>query len=148
MASSSWPTGLSEADLARHLTDGFGETLMATLGIKLVAVFEQRVLATMPVGTDVRALMGGVHAGALCSLADTAATFAAMAARGGDASMEHFPLGVGLSAQIVGNVQGGAVTAESVVTHPGRTLMAVETRVTSDAARLLAIVTTTHFVRG
>ncbi|MDA1096862.1 MAG: PaaI family thioesterase [Chloroflexi bacterium] len=148
MANASWPTGLSEADLAEHLTNGFGETLMATLGIELVAVSERRVLATMPVGTDVRALMGGVHAGALCSLADTAATFAAMAARGGDASMEHFPLGVGLSAQIVGNVQEGVVTAESVVTHPGRTLMTVETRVTSDTGRLMGIVTMTHFVRG
>jgi acyl-coenzyme A thioesterase PaaI-like protein len=38
--------------------------------------------------------------------------------------------------------------AESVVTHPGRTLVIVETRVTSDAGKLLILITTTHLIRA
>src|SRR5205823_12165404 len=53
----------------------------------------------------------------------------------------RFPAAIGLSSQIVGNVQEGVLRAESVVTHPGRTVVVVETKVTTDTGRLLVLVT-------
>lgn len=91
---------------------------------------------------------GFVHTGAMLSLADATATFAAMVAKESGFDPERFPAAVGLSSQIVGNVQEGVLRAESVVTHPGRTLVVVETRVISDSGRLLALVTTTHSIRA
>jgi acyl-coenzyme A thioesterase PaaI-like protein len=73
----------------------------------------------------------------MLSLGDTVATFAAMAAKHTGFDPARFPFAIGLSSQIVGNVQDGVLRAESVVTHPGRTLVIVETRVTSDAGKLL-----------
>jgi acyl-coenzyme A thioesterase PaaI-like protein len=60
----------------------------------------------------------------------------------------RFPFAIGLASQIVGNVGDGVLRAESVVTHPGRTLVIVETRVTSDGGKLLTLITTTHLIRG
>jgi acyl-coenzyme A thioesterase PaaI-like protein len=55
---------------------------------------------------------------------------------------------IGLSSQIVGNVQEGVLRAEATVVHGGRTLVVVETRVSNAEGRLLAIVNTTHFIRS
>ena len=147
MTTINWPNDVSDRDLGAELTKGFGDTLMDTLGIELLEVSADRVVAEMPVDQRGRALMGGVHAGAMVSLADTTATFAAIARRG-DPSPEHFPVAIGPSSQVVGNVQEGVLRAESTVAHAGRTIMVVETRITSDTGRLLSTVTTTHFVRS
>lgn len=122
MTTINWPNDLSDKDLGAELTKGFGETLMATLGIELVEVSADRVVAEMPVDEHGRALLDGIHAGAMLSLADSAATFAAIARRG-DSSPEHFPVAVGLSSQVVGNVQDGRLQAESTVAHAGLAIM-------------------------
>jgi len=89
---------------------------------------------------------GHVHAGSMVSLADTSATFAAMAVSGRAVALINMPVAVSISTQIVGNVQEGTIRSESTVAHPGRTLMAVTTRITADG-RLLALVNSSHFVR-
>ena len=49
-----------------------------------------------------------------------------------------------------GLVHTGAMLSlgDTVATHPGRTLVIVETRVTSDTGKLLTLITTTHLIRG
>ena len=143
-----WPPDLSPTELAQWLNRQYGpETLMAHLRMQVVEVGLQRVVVEMPVESGLFTPMGAVHAGAMLSLADTTATIAAIAAYRGGLEPERFPVAVSLSAQVVGNVSEGVLTAESQIAHPGRTLMAAATRITSGEGRLLALVNSTHYVR-
>ena len=122
---------------------------MEPLGIRAIEVGPQRAVAELEVGPGVMTRTGYVHAGAMMSLADTIATYLAVAhIKGSYDDLDRFPVAIGLSSQIVSNVQEGTIRAESQVVHGGRTLIVVETRVTSGDGRLLAMVNTTHFVRG
>jgi len=143
-----WPTDLSPEKLADWLMPFLDDTLPTHLRIRLTEVSAARALGEMPVHRGVRLPSGLVHTGAMLSLGDTVATFAAMAAKQTGFDPARFPFAIGLSSQIVGNVGDGVLRAESVVTHPGRTLVIVETRVTSDGGKLLTLITTTHLIRG
>ncbi len=146
MTMSDWPVGLSKEETAVAINRYFDGTMMGHLTMRLLEVSTERVIAEMPVDAGAKGLLGAAHTGAMATLADSAATIAAITTSG-DASPEHFPMAIGLSIQIVGNVQEGVLHAESRVTHPGRTIMVIDTKVTSDQGRLLATVTTTHFIR-
>lgn len=148
MAADTWPADLSPEALASWLNQFTAGTLIAHLGIRLVEVGAKRAVGELPVHPGVCLRGGLVHTGSMLSLADTVATFAAMAAKGSGFDPGRFPAAIGLSSQIVGNVQEGVLRAESVVPHPGRTLVVVETRVTTSTGRLLALVTTTHLIRA
>ncbi|MCH7787096.1 MAG: PaaI family thioesterase [Chloroflexi bacterium] len=149
MTVDSSPNQLAPEDLAAWLNERFDGTLMGHMGIRMMEVGPQRAIAEMEVHSGVKTMTGHVHAGAMISLADTAATFAAVASiQGSYLELERFPVAIGLSSQIVSNTQEGTIRAESTVVHGGRTLIVVETRVTSSEGRLLAIVNSTHFVRN
>ena len=149
MATESSPVDLPPKELAEWLNDSVEGTLMEPLGIRAVEVGPQRAVAELEVGPGVMTRTGFVHAGAMMSLADTNATYLAVAhIKGSYSNLDRFPVAIGLTSQIVSNVQEGLVRAESEVVHGGRTLIVVETRVTSGDGRLLALVNTTHFVRN
>ena len=142
------PTGLAPVELAAWLNERVDGTLMGHLGIRAVEVGPERAVAELEVHSGVKTLTGHVHAGAMLSLADTSATYLAVAfIEGSYLELERFPVAIGMSSQIVGNVQQGFLRAEATVVHGGRTLVVVETRVTS-GDRLLAIANSTHFVRN
>ena len=148
MATDSSPVDLPPKELAKWLNDRVEKTLMGPMGIRAVEVGPQRAVAEFEVGPGVMTRTGFVHAGAMMSLADTNATYLTVAhIKGSYDNLERFPVAIGLTSQIVSNVQEGLVRAESQVIHGGRTLIVVETRVTS-GERLLAVVNTTHFVRS
>ena len=148
MTADSTPTHLAPVELASWLNQRVDGTLMAQLGIWAVEVGPQRAVAEMEVRSGVMTRTGHVHAGAMMSLADTTATYLAVAfIEGSYVDLDRFPVAIGISSQIVGNVQEGVIRAEAVVVHGGRTLLVVETRVSSSEGRLLAVVNTTHFVR-
>ena len=143
------PTDLPPKELADWINEGVEGTLMGPLGIRAIEVGPQRAVAELEVGPGVMTRTGYVHAGAMMSLADTIATYLAVAhIKGSYDDLDRFPVAIGLSSQIVSNVQEGTIRAESQVIHGGRTLIVVETRVTSGDGRLLAMVNTTHFVRS
>ena len=122
---------------------------MERLGIKAIEVGPQRAVAELEVGLGVLTRTGYVHAGTMMSLADPNATYLAVAhIKGSYSDLDRFPVAIGLSSQIVSNVQEGTIRAESEVVHGGRSLIVVETRVTGGDGRLLAMVNTTHFVRS
>ncbi len=149
MATDSSPVDLPPKELAAWLNDRVEGTLMGPMGIRAIEVGPQRAVAELEVGPSVKTRTGFVHAGAMMSLADTTATYLAVAhIKGSYDNLDRFPVAIGLTSQIVNNVQEGVVRAESQVVHGGRTLIVVETRVTSDDGRLLAVVNTTHFVRS
>ena len=149
MTTDSSPVHLPPKELAAWFNQRVDGTLMAQLGIRAVEVGPQRAVAELDVGPGVMTRTGQVHAGAMMSLADTTATYLAVAfIEGSYDDSDRFPVAIGLSSQIVGNVQEGVLRAEAVVVHGGRTLVVVETRVTSGEGRLLAVVNTTHFNRN
>ena len=122
---------------------------MGQIGIKMLEVGPERAIAEMEALPDVMTMTGHIHAGAMIWLADSTATFVAVAfIKGSYVELDRFPVTIGISSQIVSNTQHGAIRGESTVSHGGRTLVTVDTRVTTDEGRLLAIVTSTHFVRN
>jgi uncharacterized protein (TIGR00369 family) len=143
-----WPTGFAPEALAQWLNERHEGTLMGQLGIRVVSLSPDRAVAELPFHAGISTPIGHAHAGAMLALADTTATYLAIATTGGGLDAAGFPVAIGLTAQIVGNVQQGTLRAESAVAHRGRTLVVIASRVTSDTGRLLALVTTTHFVRG
>ena len=142
-----WPSSLTPEALAEWLGQRFDGTLMGHLGMRVLEAGKERVVVEMPVHPGLTTPSGYVHAGSMVSLADTAATFAAMTTSGQELDLDQMPVAVSISSQIVANVQEGTLRAESTVAHPGRTLVAVATRITSDSGKLLALVNSTHFIR-
>jgi|TARA_B100000809_G_scaffold252014_1_gene286194 uncharacterized protein (TIGR00369 family) len=142
-----WPADLSPEALAQWVEDHFQDTLMGHLGMQVIEVSKERAIVDLPFHPGITTPSGHVHAGSMVSLADTSATFAAMAVSGPEVALIDMPVAVSISTQIVGNVQEGTIRSESTVAHPGRTLMAVTTRITADGGRLLALVNSSHFVR-
>ena len=142
-----WPADLSPEALAQWVDRHFDGTLMGHLGMQVIEVSKERAVVELPVHPGLTTPSGHIHAGSMVSLADTAATFAAMAVSERVVALDEMPVAVSISSQIVGNVQEGTLRAESTVAHPGRTLVAVATRITADGGKLLALVNSTHFIR-
>ena len=120
---------------------------MEHLGMRVIEMGKERTVVEMAIHPGLTTPSGHVHAGSMVSLADTAATFAAMATSERVLALDEMPVAVSISSQIVANVQEGTLRAESTVSHPGRTLMTVTTRITADCGKLLALVNSTHFIR-
>ena len=142
-----WPGDLSPEALAQWVETHFEGTLMGLLGMRVIEVSKERSVVELPIHPGITTPSGHVHAGSMVSLADTSATFAAMTVSERAVALIDMPVAVSITTQIVGNVQEGTIRSESTVAHPGRTLVAVTTRITADGGRLLALVNSSHFVR-
>ena len=142
-----WPADLDPEALARWVSRHFDGTLMGLLGMQVIEVSKERAVVELPFHAGITTPSGHVHAGAMVSLADTSATFAAIAVPEREVPLEEMPVAVSISSQIVGNVQEGTIRSESAVAHPGRTLVAVTTRITANGGKLLALVNSSHFIR-
>ena len=123
-----------------------GPGLYRTLGIEIVERSPARVVATMPFSDAAQQPTGVFHAGAILGLADTAASMlcAAIAMPEGF-DPTKFPLAVQISINLVRNTNRGSLRAEATPKHVGRSLIVVETTVTTDEGKLCATVTSTHF---
>ena len=142
-----WPVDLSPDALARWVEGHFEGTLMGLLRMQVIEVSKTRAGVELPVHAGLTTPSGHIHAGSMVSLADTSATFAAMAALQRSLTLEEMPVAVNISSQIVGNIKEGTLRSESTVVHPGRTLVVVTTRITTDGGKLLALVNSSHFNR-
>ena len=118
------------------------------MGYEILEVSPGRCVGRVPFDLKLTQSRGLVHTGAMVTVADSTATWAAMTLT--DPSMtrapERFPLAVQLSANILRNTDHGWITATAVARHGGRSMQVVETQVTDEDGRLLAVVTTTHMV--
>ena len=142
-----WPVNLSPDALARWVEGHFEGTLMGLLRMQVIEVSRNRAVVELPVHAGLTTPSGHIHAGSMVSLADTSATFAAMAALQRSLTLEEMPVAVNISSQIMGNIKEGTLRSESTVVHPGRTLVVVTTRITTDGGKLLALVNSSHFNR-
>ena len=118
------------------------------MGYEILEVSRGRCVGRVPFDLKITQTRGIVHTGAMVTVADSTATWAAMTLT--DPSMtrlpEKFPLAVQLSANILRNTDHGWITASARVRHGGRSMQVVDTEVTDEDGRLLALVTTTHTV--
>jgi 1,4-dihydroxy-2-naphthoyl-CoA hydrolase len=129
----------------RNMEEG-GGNIIAAMRMRFVEISDERVVMEMPMGPAVRQGTGIFAAGALIQLADVAATSAYFQwARSKYPEGEApFPLSIQISTNLLRNTDKGLVRSETVLTHKGRILVVAESRVTDEAGRLLAIVTSTH----
>jgi uncharacterized protein (TIGR00369 family) len=110
--------------------------LPITLGIELLEVSGSRVVATMPVDERTRQPFGILHGGASIALAETVASFGAVAS----IDRERF---VAVGQEINGNhirpKLEGVVRAVGVPVHAGRTSQVWSIEITDEEGRLVCI---------
>lgn len=119
------------------------DVLPGLLGIEFTEISPERVIAKLAVRPEVCTVGGILHGGSIMAFADTL---------GATATVANLPPGAGtttlesktnfLSAAKVGTT----VTGESTPLHRGKTTMVWQTRVTSEAGKLVAVITQTQMV--
>lgn len=121
-------------------------TMLDAIGFDPLEISPGRCVAAIDFRPDLTQPMGIFHGGAILTLADAAATYAALTLTDPDMvrAPGRVPLTVQLSANFVRNTDRGRITATAEVVHAGRTTQVVQTTVTDNEGRLLAVVTTTH----
>jgi uncharacterized protein (TIGR00369 family) len=113
------------------------------MGVRLVSVADDRVLAEMPVRPDLCTAGGTLHGGAFMAFADTLGAVGTVMNLGPgkrttttDSSTKF----------IAGAKAGTSVTGESIALHRGRTTMVWQTSVRNAEGKLCAVVTQTQLV--
>ena len=113
------------------------------MGVTLVRVEPDIVVATMQVRPDLCTSGRILHGGAHMAFADTlgaVGTFVNLAQGKRTTTVES-------STKFIASAkEGSTVTGESTALHRGRTTMVWQTRITSDEGRLCALVTQTQLV--
>lgn len=132
----------------RAVVEKHKDTFVEAVGVRLVDAGRGWTTVEMPHRPDLTNPTGVLHGGALIMLADTAATWASFSLLCDERGKVEPTVSstTQASANLIGNVTSGAVRADARVVHPGRSTHVVETRVTSEAGKLLLLLTTTHFI--
>ncbi len=113
------------------------------MGVQLVEVSPDRVVATMAVRPDLCTSGGILHGGAYMAFADTL---------GAVGTVVNLPPGARTTTTdsstkfIAGAPVGSTVTGESTAFHKGRSTMVWQTLVRNEAGKLCAVVTQTQLV--
>ena len=113
------------------------------LGIDLTEAAPERVVATLAVRQEVCTVGNSLHGGAIMAFADTlgaVGTIMNLASGQRTTTIESKTNFIG------GAPLGSCVTGESTPLHRGRTTQVWQTRITSEAGKLVAIVTQTQMV--
>ena len=100
------------------------------MGITITHWTADRTVATMPVAGNTQPA-GLLHGGASAALAETAASYAAMAHAGEGRGV----VGLDLNATHHRAARSGTVTAVATAIHRGRTLVAYQIEITDDEGR-------------
>ena len=127
-----------------QLERNFGKTI----GLRIVEATPQHAVLELDFSPAVQQLTGIFHGGALLTMADSAATWAAIRSLNpkGPVDGEPFPLTVQTSANFLRNTNEGTVRAEAKVVHKGKTMLVVETVITDAKGRQLLIARSTHLL--
>jgi uncharacterized protein (TIGR00369 family) len=112
---------------------------MQHLGMRLVEVGPERVVAELDVGERLTTLGGAVHGGTLMALADTAGAAGTVANGVRTATLES-------KTNFFAAGRAGLIRAEAVALHRGRRTHVWQTRVTDASGRLLSLTIQTQMV--
>ena len=107
----------SNRELLERLRSQATRNLATTLGIELLELTAERVVATMPVDDRTRQPFGILHGGASVALAETVASL------GGTMNVDlqqHHVVGVEINANHLRAKKEGTVTATATPVHVGR----------------------------
>jgi len=130
-------------NLASQIQERLKGILPELLGIQLVDVTPDKVLATLTVRPDLCTTGKILHGGAIMAFADTLGaigTVASMPQGHGTATIESKTNFIG------GAAEGSVVTGECTPVHKGRTTQVWQTRITNAQGKLVALVTQTQIV--
>ena len=129
--------------LATQIQERLKGILPELLGIQLVEVTPDRVLATLVVRPELCTTGRILHGGSIMAFADTlgaVGTVVNMLPGHGTATIESKTNFIG------GAAEGTTVTGESTPVHKGRTTQVWQTRITNAEGKLVALVTQTQIV--
>ena len=118
-------------------------TLADHLGIRLTEASPERIVATLEVRPELCTVGNILHGGSIMAFADTlgaVGTFVNLPAGHRTTTIESKTNFLGAAPL------GSRVTGECTPVHRGRTTMVWQTRVTSEAGKLVALVTQTQMV--
>ena len=121
------------------MAEGWNVGLMQHLGMRLVEVGPERVVAELDVGERLTTLGGAVHGGTLMALADTAGAAGTVANGVRTATLES-------KTNFFAAGRAGLIRAEAVALHRGRRTHVWQTRVTDASGRLLSLTIQTQMV--
>ena len=113
------------------------------LGIEMTEATQERVVAKLAVRKEVCTVGDSLHGGAIMAFADTL---------GAVGTIMNLPAGhrtttIESKTNFIGGAPlGSEITGESTPLHRGRTTQVWQTRITSEAGKLVAIVTQTQMV--
>jgi 1,4-dihydroxy-2-naphthoyl-CoA hydrolase len=116
--------------------------LFAHLGIELVEVDKDRVVATLKVRPELLTITEVVHGGTLMAFADTigaAGTAANLAPGQSTATIES-------KTNFFAACRSGTIRAESTPLHKGKRTHVWQTRITDEAGKLLSLTTQTQMI--
>jgi 1,4-dihydroxy-2-naphthoyl-CoA hydrolase len=129
--------------LAAQFQERLKGILPELLGIRLVEVTPDKVLATLEVRPELCTTGKILHGGSIMAFADTlgaVGTVVNMPQGHGTATIESKTNFIG------GAAEGTTVTGESTPVHKGRTTQVWQTRITNAEGKLVALVTQTQIV--
>lgn len=110
--------------------------LADTLGIELLELTPDRVVATMPVDARTRQPFGILHGGASVALAETVASLGALR----NIDRTHFAaMGLEINANHLRAKRDGVVRAVATPLHRGRTTQVWTIEITDEAGRLVCV---------
>jgi len=130
-------------DLAATMQEKFKDGLPGLLGIRLIEVTREKVVAELTVRSDLCTLGQALHGGAIMAFADT------LGAIGTIANLPEGARTTTIESKtnfLSAAAQGSRVLGTSTPVHRGRTTMVWQTRIESESSRLVALVTQTQMV--
>lgn len=120
--------------------------IQGSIDFQVTEQHSEQVIGEMPIGEGIKNPFGTVHAGAILWFADVMATVLVRGPGEVTEGMKGFPLAIALNANLLGNQTSGAFKAISSFVKQGKTVSVVRTTVLGEGEKLIAEVTTTHFL--
>ncbi|ADG05010.1 PaaI family thioesterase [Kyrpidia tusciae] len=111
-------------------------TILEVLGIDIVEVGAERVIATMPVTAATKQPAGILHGGASVVLAETVATLGTWNLIDQESQQA---VGIEINANHIRSKSDGVVTATGVPLHRGRSTMVWDIKITDEDGKLICV---------
>lgn len=112
------------------------DTLMEALGIQIVELNEQRVVAVMPITSANRQPFGMLHGGASVALAETVASVGTYNLINQETQQA---VGLEINANHIRAKRDGSVKAIAIPLHKGRTTMVWDIKITDEDEQLICV---------
>ena len=112
------------------------DTILEAIGIEVIEVREEKVVARMPVHGPTKQPFGVLHGGASVVLAETVASIGTFNLVDQE---KELAVGLEINANHVRGKSEGEVTATGVPLHQGRKIMVWDIRITDEEDKLICV---------